>query len=511
MKLSWISSAILGIFLGIFFAYKTNFSSQIFFVSFVLFLINIIFYFIYKNKIKMKRSETIILFIIIYFFIFSGILLGQNSISKDISQKKYFEEYISQKDKYEGVIYKIKETENSSQLFIKLNSQIKNQNFNIKVITQKLPKYKIGEILSLKGKIYDEKILLPRAEDRINKSFNTALYDRLLNIEGEMSFPEIKVLGREENFLSNFKSFKYKLIENLDKVSPRNVSALSSGMIFGDDSLFSKKDTENFQRSGLSHIIVLSGFNISILILFFGILFLSFRIKLFLRTILTILFIIIFIIFVGGEASVLRAGIMGSAMLLTALFGKQYVAKQFLFFAAFIMIIINPKIALYDVSFHLSFLATFAILYLVPIFDNYKFFQKDESGLLIKNIFEILKITLAVQIFVSPYIMFIFGKISIFGFIANILVLPIIPLLMLLGVIIILFSFIFSPIAVFFSYISFIFSKYIFEIANEISKIYISNPEIHISAFFMAIMYIVIFLFIYFEKKSIYIKKYLIE
>ena len=40
------------------------------------------------------------------------------------------------------------------------------------------------------------------------------------------------------------------------------------------------------------------------------------------------------------------------------------------------MIIINPKIALYDVSFHLSFLATFAILYLVPIFDNYKFFQK---------------------------------------------------------------------------------------------------------------------------------------
>lgn len=509
MKLPLIIAGNFGLFLGICFALDSNISTELFIVSFVLSLINFLIYKFYKRKIGAIKSETPIFLFIMFIFICFGIVLGQFNVSKNISQKNDFMDFISRNITFNGTIFKIKETENSQQLFVKLYKENLDNNFNIKIITQKFPKYSMGDKLSFTGKVITENVLLPEINNKVNKSFDIAQYDKLQKVDGEITFPKINIIGKEENILYKFKNWKNKFVQILDEIAPRNVAALSAGTTFGDSALFSKNDIDNFRISGLSHIIVLSGFNITILAVFFGIIFLSLRMRLFLRVLLIIISIFLFIIFVGIEPSILRAGIMGCMFLIATAFGRQYVAKQFLFLAAFIMMIINPKIALYDISFHLSFLATIGILYIAPILENYKFFQKENKNKFIKNIFEILKITLAVQIFITPYIMFTFGKLSVFSIFANILVIPFIPVVMLLAVIIILFSFLFSPIAIFFSYISLIFCKYIFWIAEEISKIYISNIESQISLISMIIIYSIILFLIYFEKKRIRIKKYL--
>lgn len=505
MKISFIVSATIGLFIGICLAYSIDFSTQVFLVSLVLGIINFLIYKFNKRSFGVYKSETPIFLSILFLFISFGILLGQNSLSKDISQEKKFNDFISQKDDFIGVIYDVKNTEKSQQLFIHLNET----DFKIKIIAGRFPIYKIGQVLSIQGDIKDNSIVLPEVTNGLNKSFDVSIHDSLKDIDGEIAFPKMKVLGIEEGFIYKIKNLKNRFVEILDEVSPRSVAALSAGTTLGDESLFSKEDLDSFRTASLSHIIVLSGFNITILILFFSGLFLLLRVRLKWRIFFTILAIIIFIVFVGLSTSIIRAAIMGSILLLANISGRQYVAKQALFISAFIMMLISPKIAPYDISFHLSFLATAGILYLVSLFDKYKFFKKENyKNSFTKYILDFFKVTLAVQIFVLPYIMYTFGTVSVFGIIANILVVPFVGVVMLLALLIIISYFIFPLIAQMFSMISFICCKYIFSVANFFSSFSFSKINSTISISTLIILYLLLVFLIYFENKRFKIKKY---
>ncbi len=560
MYLKYFIVSTIGLFIGISIAFSIKFSTELFIVSSILCVINFLIYKFSKRSFGVYKNETSILLSFLFLFVSIGILIAQFVISKDISQKENFQKFLSQNDSFSGIVEEIKNKESSQQIIF--NIKDKNENYKLKIITTKFVEYKVGDTINVKGKVVTENILLLNTENNINKSFDTFTQNNLKNIDGEISFPEITFLenlnieknnkenneekvkekDKEEFFkksIFSFLNFKYKLINIFEKLPNREVGALSSGVILGDSSLFSKQEIENFRVAGLSHVIVLSGFNISIIISFISFIFLNLNFSLRKRVFITIFTIFVFIIFVGAGPSIVRAGIMGVSLLIAYIYGRQYVAKQFLFLSAFIMILINPKIAVYDISFHLSFLATLGILYIMPIFDRYKFFQKDifnNKELQIKrdqeiekeidrkidkkekvinlkdkiknNILEIFKTTLAVQIFVVPYIIFVFNNISIFSIISNILVIPFIPIIMLLAFFIILFYFIFSPIAIFFSYISFIFSKYVFYIAEFISSISFSKIEINISIQTLIIIYLFLIFIIYFEDKRAKIKRY---
>lgn len=518
MYLKYFIAITLGIFLGINLAHSIIFSSEIFLVSLVICFINFLIYKFYKKNSGKKKNETPIFLAILFLSLSFGILLGQISISKSVLQKEKFSEFISQKEDFVGIISSVKHSENSQQIILKIKDKESRDNFKIKIITAKFPEYRAGENIKVEGKISENKILLPEVEDKISKSFDLEDQEKLKNIDGQISFPKISVLENEEvqnNFFQKFyftlQNQKYNFVKKLDEISPRIVAALTAGTTLGDDSLFAKEDLENFRVSGLSHIIVLSGFNITILIVFFSFLFLRLNLRLGWRVFLTIFSIAVFIIFVGAEPSILRAAIMGSVLLLANISGRNYVAKQGLFLSALIMMLINPKIAPLDISFHLSFLATFGILYLVPIFDEYNFFRKDRfKNKILQNLLGIFKVTLAVQIFVTPYIIFKFGNLSLFGILGNLLVVPVVPVIMFLGLLIILFSFI-PSVSVLFSYISFLFSKYVFSVSGFVSSLPYSKIDFTFLSLEMFAIYAFIILYIYFEKEKNKIKKYLAE
>jgi len=212
---------------------------------------------------------------------------------------------------------------------------------------------------------------------------------------------------------------------------------------------------------------------------------------------------------VGANASLVRAAIMGSFLLVAEIFGRQYLAKQGLFLAAIVMLALNPSIATSDISFHLSFLATLGILYVLPILNDYKFFQKlERKNKFLKNVVLTFKLTLAVQIFVIPYIMFQFGQVSIFGLLTNILIVPFVPIVMLLTLFIILSALVFPPLAVFFGYVNLIFTQYIFSVTHYFSQFSFAKISSSISLFLMVIIYLVLVMLIYFEGERLRLEKY---
>jgi competence protein ComEC len=508
----YLISITLGLFFGIIFAFKLNFSSQIFFVSFVICILNIFIYKFSRRSFGVFKSKAPLILSFFFFFISVGIVLGQISISKDIERQTFFTNFISREESFTGFVNNINKSLSSQSFILNLSGK---ENFKLKIITNISPEYFSGEKIIVKGKIDKEKIILPDG-DKYKSSFSLTELDLLHKIDGSLSFPKIERLSESQvelsfsqRLFSNLENLKIKIVKLFKNNFSYYGASLAAGTTLGDDSIFTKSDIEAFRKVGLSHIIVLSGFNITILILAVSQLFLFLNIRLNLRIVFSCISILIFVIFVGASPSIVRASIMGTTLLISFTLGRVYFAKQALFFSAFLMMIFNPKIAVYDASFHLSFLATFAILYFAPLLEEKYFFKTDNLGTLSKNIKEIFRISFAVQIVMIPYLGFIFGKISFLSAFLNIMVLPLIPLIMLFSFLGILF-FPLGKIFLFaFGILVQIFAYIIFTLTNYASSLTFSNFNFSVSSFSLILFYIILFFYIFFEIKRRKMNSYL--
>lgn len=517
MYYKYIIATTLGIFCGTLIAFTCDFSSEIFLVSLFLFLVNFIL-FKFKNTSYTQSSRGFSLALSILFLAVSfGITIGQISVYRDLVKGEKVSEFIYTKNIVIGKIVDVKQKSNSQEILLETKSET-DASFKIKIITSNIPLHKIGETISVEGKISTSSIILPSLETN-SSSINTENFNKISGIDCEMAFPKIKVLTNiKENVFDEYvykiKNSKGHFSQILEKTSSIHGAALGSGTLIGDASLFSKSETNDFRLSGLSHIIVVSGFNVTIIIFVLIYIFSFFNIRLKFRIPILIFSILLFISFIGFGSSVVRAGFMAIVLLLSYMSGRGYTAKQTLFLVSLVMIIINPRISAYDISFHLSFLATFAILFVFPILQSSLKINLDKKieGDFIKKIFltlyEIFLLTLSIQIVTLPYLGFVFGYVSIFGVFANILVLPILPLVMLLGFLTFLFSFSFLISSVF-GFLLSIFSNYIFFVAKIFSEFSFSKLEINFSFLFLVIYYFCLILFLIFEDKRKDIKKYL--
>ncbi|NQW07658.1 MAG: ComEC/Rec2 family competence protein, partial [Candidatus Pelagibacter sp.] len=168
------------------------------------------------------------------------------------------------------------------------------------------------------------------------------------------------------------------------------------------------------------------GYNITLVILTVNFLFGFISLKR--RFWVSIFLIFCFVFMVGASASVVRAGIMGGISLCAIYFGREYYVLRALFFSAFLMTIFNPKILAYDVGFHLSFLSSLGLILMGDLFKNKLLFLPEKF--LIR---ETCSMTLASQVFTLPIVMMNFGRVSLVSILANLFVLPFIPLAMLFG------------------------------------------------------------------------------
>ena len=351
---------------------------------------------------------------------------------------------------------------------IKLKIKIEGIDNEILVTTRRYPEYQYGDKLKITGRL---------EEPQIFEDFNYKNYLLKDGILAVINFPEITFWGKDfgNPIMKILFSLKQRLEESLNNVMSSPQSGLLEALFFGDEENIPKDWKEKFNLTSTRHIAAVSGMNITIisaLILNF-LLFLGFwRPQAFY---LSIILIFLYILMIGAPASAVRAGIMGILFLAAQHLGRISTGSRVIVFAATLMLIQNPLLLTLDIGFQLSFLAVMGLIYLQPIFSDFlkkipDFFLKD----LTFEIFQVrvnLSATLAAQIFALPILIYNFGQVSIISPITNILILPLIPIITILGFIFSFIGIFWQGLAQILSWPAWLLLSYILKIIDLSSKI----------------------------------------
>jgi ComEC/Rec2-related protein len=242
-----------------------------------------------------------------------------------------------------------------------------------------------------------------------------------------ISGKRVELLGKSHSVAVNIKrllSFAHAaLLQKVKQVVSYKSSPILAGILIGDGSLISNETNQKFRELGLSHILVLSGSNMTILA---SIVFLLFGFcSLGIRSTITCIVLIVFLFLAGVAPPALRAVIMVGLFMVVRLTGRIGNNGRILCITAFFMIVLNPRILLYDVSFQLSFLATMGLAYISPLLSRVIPVWVPGRG--------VLSETIGAQIAVTPLILSLSGILSPYSVPLNFLVVPFIPIVMLFG------------------------------------------------------------------------------
>lgn len=251
------------------------------------------------------------------------------------------------------------------------------------------------------------------------------------------SYIQLIESGQGHPFWAAMLALKGRAAHTINRILAEPYASLLNGILLGIRSGIPRALYENFNLTGTSHVIVISGSNISLvagIFLFLGQRLIGRRFT----PPLAIAGVILYTFLVGADAAVSRAAIMGIVMILSLWIGRPGLALNSLFFSGLCLTALNPLI-LWDVGFQLSFVATGGLIVLVPPLEETVFrllqnrLQIAQAGLLMGLLNEMLILTLAAQISVGPLLVYHFGRLSLISLFANMLIVPVQPLIMIAG------------------------------------------------------------------------------
>ncbi len=410
---------IIGIIYGKFISINLIF---LFFIIILLMLISII------SFVKQWNITTALLFLIIFLIgIFNYNInsrpIGANHIANFVEDKKLTiictvldKEYYPNQEK---ISFKVKA------------NQIERGDFTIR--TQGLIlvntylgdcPYEYGDVLKIKGRL--EKPI----EQKNFGEFNYKLYlarERIFTYINIWQEKDIQKIGEDDsNFLVSFSLSardKIKDITTQTLVPPYNY--LLVGMLLGEKSFIPPYLKEVFAEAGIMHILAVSGLHVGIiamaLLAFLSLLRLPKKLKLF----TLILILIMYASITGFRPSVLRATIMFIVLIGGKLINRNRNLNISLFFAAFLILLLNPLI-LYDAGFLLSFIVTFFIINLSPILQE----LYSKIVVWIRNP---LAVSTAAWLGIFPLSAYFFSKVSIISIVSNLFIIPLTGIAVILG------------------------------------------------------------------------------
>lgn len=391
--------------------YKLGFS----FFLFTLILAGIIFGF---AKFFVKDKGPIFL---IALFIFSfGLGILRYEIKEVRTDSDDLKNLIGEKVRLNGIITAEPSLKDkTAQLIITTEADQK-----ILVSVGLFPEFKYGDQISAQGK-------LERPENFMTENgqiFDYVNYLAKDDIFYQISFAQVELISQGHGSWLKGKLFDFKraFLGKLNSLIKEPESSLLGGLLLGAKNSLGQELQADFRVAGVSHIVALSGYNITIVAV--GIMtVLSFLPR---ATALSFgaLGILFFALMTGGGATVMRASIMALLVLLAKFTNRKYDISRALLLAGVFMLIENPKILVFDISFQLSFLATVALIFVSPLIEPKMTFITEKYKLR-----ELAVSTVATQIFVLPFLIYKMGLVSIFGLLSNLFILPFIPTIMLFG------------------------------------------------------------------------------
>jgi competence protein ComEC len=311
---------------------------------------------------------------------------------------------------------------------------------------------------------------------RETEEFSYRDYLALQGIHSRMQAASMTILpGKDTNpFWALMYRLNHSLLDRVYKLFPDPEASLLAGILLGVDNNIPEKVQQAFKNTGTSHIIAISGFNIAIVAAVFVLLFSQLFGKKW-GSLLAVLGIIFYTLLVGASASVVRAAIMGSLAVIGGLFGRRNLALTALSTSALIMALLNPLV-LWDIGFQLSFAATLGLVfYSQPLQDaasNFlsRFFPPANVEIFIGPLSNYFLLTFAAQLTTLPVSIYHFGRISLVSFIANPIILPAQPAVMVLGGLAVAISKIYMPLGEVVAWLTWPFAAYTIRMVEFFDK-----------------------------------------
>lgn len=241
--------------------------------------------------------------------------------------------------------------------------------------------------------------------------------------QGFMSYAQLQTIEHHPSIIT---TIRRNFAAGIQSSLPEPLASFGMGILIGQRATLPDDVKENLQMVGLTHIIAVSGANLTIM--------LDASRKLLgkkskrLSTALTVALMTIFVLLTGGGASIIRAAFVSSLSIAAAYYGRRTRPLLIILLVAAITAWLNPIYVWGDASWYLSFLAFYGVLMVSPLLQN-RLPEVFERSVLLGVALE----SICAEIMSMPYIVFTFGQMSFVGLIANVLVVALIPLAMLLS------------------------------------------------------------------------------
>ncbi len=421
------------------------------------------------------KSAIVIIGLSLIVFAFGVIRVGMH---KNISRNVDFAEGVGTQFTFISVVLRESQNKETHEQYI---VKVPESDEYVLVKASVYPTFEYGDEVRWSGKLQRPK----NFETNTGNEFDYVAYLEKDHIMYILSFAhgELVSSGKGNPVTARLFRMKQSFVRNIESLIPEPASSLLSGVILGIQDSLGKDLEEIFRRVGIIHIVVLSGYNITIvaesLIGIFS--FLRRKVALGIGAV----GILLFSLMVGATPSVLRASVMALLVLLARFTGRTYAVGRALLLAACAMVMWNPGVLVFDTSFQLSFLSTIAIIWISPIVKQ--FLTKIPEKLELR---EVVSATLATQIFVLPLLLYKMGQVSLVALPVNVLVLGVIPPIMLLGFIAGLFQFVLHIVAFPIAFLAYILLSYVIKVATFFSSLSFASITIsYFPALFLWISY----------------------
>jgi competence protein ComEC len=313
---------------------------------------------------------------------------------------------------------------------IELDGQVHEVRGKVLVRAPRFPEYHYGDRLRVSGWLQTP----PVFEDF---SYREYLARRGIHVLIQQPYIERTASGQGKPFRTAMYATKDHARDVIARLLPDPEASLLQGILLGIKTAIPDALYGDFNATGTSHIIVISGANLLIVAALFS---RSFGRLLGKRRAywFTMAGLVLYVLLVGADPVVTRAGVMAGLFVTARHLGRQSTAYVSLLASAVFLTLINP-LALWGVGFQLSFAATLGlILFTAPIEGLFergltRFVSREQAQKGIRYLNDVLIVTLAAMILVIPLVIYHFGRLSLVAPIANLLILPVQAPIMITG------------------------------------------------------------------------------
>jgi competence protein ComEC len=311
--------------------------------------------------------------------------------------------------------------------------------------------------------------------------------------QASISFANLRVIAHHPTLVADIRR---RFTAGMQTALPEPLAPFSMGLLVGQRATLPAGVKQDLLMVGLTHIIAVSGYNLTI-ILHATQRLLGKRSKR-ISTFLSLTLIAIFLLLAGASASIVRAAIVSVLSIVVGYYGRTFKPLNLIMLAAAITAWANPVYLWSDVSWYLSFLAFFGVMVLSPLIQARWPSHWHESllgGVALESV--------CAEMMSLPYVLHIFGQMSLIGLPANVLVVTLVPLAMLLGLVAGVAGMLAGIVAGWFAWPAWLLLNYMLDVAHMLAglpHIFVQNRSLSLVAMLALYMMVMILSMLLWQK-----------